>query len=462
MQRSTPAMTFAIPLAALMAAALLAWPGRPPLVQSVAAAITPPGEINPNPTDEQRRQYLEDLWSAQRSAVIRPSTPGPLPLFRPMSGTPAPAVPGLEDNVRLGATLVTLHVKGPLLEVLGELARAGNLRIAATEPGLFHRPDLPEIRLDLDKQPLLEAIYQLCAQAGLQMQQVEAAAQDDAPEAASQPAGQGGPAPKPGSKAKIVLALNSIERGMGPWTVRGPFVYQVCQVWHRQPLAGDGEEFFRMALTAQFEPKLHVVAGPGLFELKEVVDDKGNSLLPKAPPRNPGGWQMADGQRGTLMEIPVKLAYPKDNAGRRIARFRAIDHVILTRATETVELPFPLTGEVRKDVGAMSLTVSSGVGGSSDSVYFNLQQGNRNSFDWEQIKKGALGTQASLSANGQALYQINKNQTKEGDDFIAWTIMWSSMGGRAETSQPDKLTIHVPVDVKNVDVPVAFDDLPMP
>lgn len=429
----TALLAVVLSIAAANAAAPTTDPTTAPHAGSPPA---PPAATTRDVSNTDRRAYLSALWAQHPDYRLA----GIDPLYRSRSGTIVP-FPALPDRTPRGATLLSIHCAGSAREALIEVARAGDLRFIASRAGLFHRAGIPDASLDLVDRPLLEAVYEICSQSGLQIVKIE-----------SPPVAGATRPSSPREPGRMVLGPQPGGHAPGVWCTSGPFLYEVRRIEHSVFLAGIPDDRVHMVFSAWAEPKIRVLAGPGRLVLDEVIDENGNSLIPP-------GDRNSNPKPGA--EFQVDLAYPK-TAGRKIARFRATDHCITQRASINLQLPVPQTS-TQLNVEGMTLAVEVRPSqGSGYKLALIVGRGERSEFDWNRLRKAMGNLQPQLlNAAGAPLHLLSDNDASGANDATT-EYLWETGSRQGIAGKPARLLIEFPTDTWEVEVPIAFDNLPLP
>jgi hypothetical protein len=412
-----------------------------------APIVPPPAATTQTVSQIDRRQYLLKLWSHSRS---NQSTADPL--LRTQLGTILP-VPELHDGDPDSASTVTIHQTGTIYDVLEQIAQQTRTRVGAEHPGIF-RGDTP-IHLDLDRAPMLEALMEVCSQAGLKLVRSEpgdASATAD-PHSTGQSLSE--------SLPRIVLGQSMSHRAVGRWCTSGPFEYEVTQIEHGVPLSPSSMngEFLTISIEAHVEPKLRVFSGPGVFSLEEAVDENGNNLVTPE-----GAWKPPSMQD----QMAIHMAYPASNPGHRIVRLRATDHCVIAKTFETVEIPLPKDGSPPTQTagGMLIYTDTSDQQNGNSGVYMfklTIHKREGGNIDWPSFTNAAHGIVPRLeTADGNVLDPIFHTELQVNSDSIVFTPQWWKRSGNRQESPPVKIVMDVPIELRSVDVPVQFDNLPLP
>jgi len=265
----------------------------------------------------------------------------------------------------------------------------------------------------------------------------------------------------------------------GPFAVHGPFMIVANQITRTQViqlgLAGQrrvgGDDNFGVQFSAFAELTIRVVRSAGGVKLEEVIDDKGNSLVPPNANLNDHGYY--GGGEG-VWTIYARLHFPDPKkAGRRITKLRGSttftvqtrsqrielgdlsnlkDHAQVVGNTRVVFKDFKKQGE-GAGLWHLRLTIGRGNTGAPGDVSETLQ-----STVYQRLKV--------LDAKGQPLDHRGYSSTGRNEE-TEMTLHFGAghrfADGRAQpTGEPVKLLWEVPTETRDVTVPFEFTDLPLP
>lgn len=384
-------------------------------------------------------------------AQVRYQEPGPV--VRKAVGNTVLADPFPGDSA-LAPTLVTLKLgQRPWREALEELGRQAKVEYTFNTPARWE-PTLVEI--DLEKQPYLEALRQIAAQGGIHIHPM--------PCPSFRPI-RGNPLQSTGGNLPATV-----------WCISGPFCYVVRSIEHQIDLPGR-QDRLSVELMLDCEPKMHVLAWPREVEQLEAVDEKGNSLVPVvAPATQPReiALQKQREQERAAKRIPhwsdpksyymaITLAYPKQDAGKRIAKLKALAPWWIQTQSETLELEDPAAMQpLTREIGGVEVTVSPMVQ-KNDSWIIQLSF-KRTTLPAEQWAERAFALSAIRPMlamdNDEWKWPIENDFKLAGDQASRAYSVYASTRGPA--LQPKKLVVAVPLEVRRVMVPIELTDLPLP
>jgi hypothetical protein len=237
------------------------------------------------------------------------------------------------------------------------------------------------------------------------------------------------------------------------WSVSGPFCFTFQALEHEVRLATPGstpDELLILHILADMEPRLRPLRAPERWTITEIVDEKGNSLMPARP---------ADVFVQDL-HLRAHLKYPAD-AGKRIASLQASMTIALATKLARIDLETSTLAEpFVKDAGGYEVIVPPPER-KTDAMLFSLQY-HRTAMDadkWKEFLPSLLPSRpAMLAENGEQLWGLERDPKIAGDTATrVWEFHVSS-----KSPVPPKFILGVPTEVRVVTVPFAFKDLPLP
>ena len=92
-----------------------------------------------------------------------------------------------------------------------------------------------------------------------------------------------------------------------------------------------------------------------------------------------------------------------------------------------------------------------------------FERGQRNAADWERIRSTFNQPAMTLmdADNGRLTYQKTENLGSTAD-WASFRYVYSQRTMFGKVGPPAKLVMDVPADVRTIDVPVKFENLPLP
>jgi hypothetical protein len=344
-------------------------------------------------------------------------------------------------NNRNAPTLITLHLKdAPAQTVVAEIAQQAHTEVGAW-PEYVWRNVNQKVTINADKQPFWTVMKDVCRQTHLV------------------PEPMGG-----SSRNRITLMQRGNAWGNQPTSSQGCYLVmaQSAQRNHTVDYAngGNAQTNFNLSLRCYIDPKVRIIRGSREAKIEEAVDDKGNSLaLPNhnfensfTPPWN-GSW---------CWDVSVPLQYRPD-MGAKLARLRGSMHFTVITKAQTWDVPEILAAkEVEKTLPTCKYTIHQ-VTKNGDSQYTlkitittakDQNGGPMSDFSTlqQQIKL--------VDANGRS-YDTSGGGGGGGNGTVNYEFsFYNSTGG--PLGVPTRLVWEIPIEMKDVSVPIEFNDLPLP
>jgi hypothetical protein len=236
---------------------------------------------------------------------------------------------------------------------------------------------------------------------------------------------------------------------------------------------------FSVSLTAFAEPKLKVLDYSESLELIQVVDEKGQSLIP--PPDVDGVpanvevfGNNGSGSSPSHWELGATLHYPK-NVGKRIAHFKAKTSVIVQTGTGVLETPLSAAKGVRRTVSGVRMVVRSADAGRAEVSVF---RDGRTDAEWYatrmQLSAGdarLLNEQGQVVARAQSGLDIDDSPEGGRSDFRFRFARETGEDGTKEGKRKEKVASadaaatfqwQFPTESRELSLPMEFHDLPIP
>lgn len=390
--------------------------------------------------DRQPRRRRSDSPTVNRGYV----PPKPLTVVR--QGNTVSAAPAGEG---LAPSLVSFQAKNAAPEeVLNEINRQTGLRFVVNQD--YGEPNWQPVTLDLQQQPVLEALMQFSAQAGV--------CPSDNPNYSYAVSFQG--------PERISLRPWSGQRmTIGIWSVSGPFLFVINRIDHTRALTTARglmvPDYFYLDMFCTAEPKVRLLGAPQLTA-EEAVDEKGNSLL--VSNLFGGGPRYYNPHYGPQR---VQLAYPPD-AGDKIAKLRLAARAAIVKKAEPIEIKTPAQApRLEKTIAGMRLSLGPGeASGSQVQFRLRLEQGQCNPQLWNALRNAALQLRPTVFDENGAPFRETGWGGGSYQDRVEYTYYYSppmSYGAAGMTAPPPaKLLLELPIEVGEVVVYGEFKDLPLP
>ena len=219
-----------------------------------------------------------------------------------------------------------------------ELSRQTMVDFHAYGEEMWQQANLNTVNLKAERQPFWSVVRELCQQSGLTIYN----------------SGSG--------ERKLTLApLREVGGNLmkHPAVVDAAFMVVVGQLSRTSTVDLASPDSIRrtlnLSLQVLVEPKTNVVAYARTAEMDEIVDDKGNSLLPANPAGASRGSMGAS--RGLFLSVAVPATYP-EQAGQRIARMKGRIPIRVQTQSQVVQVPKVLQAkDVTEPLGSRRMTL---------------------------------------------------------------------------------------------------------
>ncbi len=351
-------------------------------------------------------------------------------------------------------TLVSLHFKNaPMSMVIPELARQSGMEIHVWPPGNFGQ-NQKTVTIDVDRQPFWEVVRQACAQSGW------------------------GPERYGGGGNRLTLSPNGGNWGKRPAVMQGQFMVLAANVQRHETLDfGDPQNPSRQySIYVQVcaDPKMRIIRANQNMEVSQAADEKGNSLVVKqtgymgyhSGNQNPWFWEL---------QAPLQLS---PDIGKRLVEFKGVAKFSVQTKTDRWEFGDPLkikNQEKKIADDSVTLTILS-VGRNAqnqNSVEVRLaisvkSKARLNLFarsdERHPLTEYSVLAQSIklLDARGRA-FQNHGGGGGGGGTKWEYSFNFAQRDDQGQAlGDPAKLIWDVPVEIKEVAVPVEFKDLPLP
>src|SRR5258706_5365739 len=291
---------------------------------------------------KERQQAMEKLVALGDDAVPRLNKLAEAPNAGEAGPRAAAAIRQIEENRIAGTSLVTMNVENvPVAQALAEIPRQARAPLMTEPANLIAQKNLRPVSVNADHRPFWEVMQSFCAQAELVVTGVS----------------------RHGREVGLGLTRGSTDWMDKPIVLAGPLLIRADRLVristaHLKP-PRDMTEEFTISLTAFAEPKLRVLDYSATLRLEEVVDEKGNSLIPPADNNAPANVDVFGNIREgstSHWEVGATLHHPK-GAGKRIVRFKASTAVQVQTRAAVLDLPVAASKNVSRTVGGLRVTV---------------------------------------------------------------------------------------------------------
>jgi hypothetical protein len=422
---------------------------------SIFSAVARPQSVPPEPTAEEKRKYIAGFWKqsqnsySQESRARLEARTGSL-LSDPHYQTEATTKPDTRPS--LDPTLITLHIdKLPARAAFAAFGRTAKTKIALLPRGAWNRVTSNPISFDADNKPLLEVLNQLCCAGGITSGLAEQFNWDM-------------PAPADPGSPLMTLQLQNDNEGMGPWAISGPFGFEVTQIDHSAPINAGPTPGGNLAVlfSVIHEPRIVLLGQSPQVKVTEAVDDRGNNLTPTITyPAGPPPLVQSTGQINAGLPCPA-------NYGRTITRLTGSVTFLIQTSAERIEIP--ITGNMQpfiRNIDGVALTIDQWQTDSPQQIRcaMHLRYDGADDAHWLQLAQ-ALGNlhPVYLDASGTPLpaahpMSLNTYQGQANADYLCIQQFY---GGSDDMLHPAKLILDFPTGFELVEVPVHFENLPLP
>ncbi len=371
------------------------------------------------------------------------------------------AIARIEEDRLIGGSLITLKLDGvPAAKAVEEISRRARAPILLEPAGLLQGKSAKKVSLNVDHRPFWEVMSLVCRQAEVEPACITRQGRE---------MGMG-----------LVRANGAKEWDDRPVVLAGPLLIRADTISRTSSISlrdgGDSANEFSLTLTAFAEPKLKVLDYSGTIHLDEVVDEKGNSLVPPEDNGVPANLETFGNSRGgfpSQWALGATLAYPK-NAGKTITRLKGSASFEVQIRAARLELPIHSAKNVSVRLDGVRLLVKSVDGARADLSVFRDGRG-----DAEWLRLRTLVSQAeaqvvddkgqviSRTQNGVDADESNDSQRmdlklrlmRDGEDGSEGK---TAREGRKKVSEGSKFIWEFPVETRDVVVPFVIHDLPIP
>jgi hypothetical protein len=342
------------------------------------------------------------------------------------------AVHRIEQNRLAGPSIITLRMTDAHpRDVFQELGRQAGTHFEVQPSNLWDTLD-QEITVELTRVPFWEAMKHVCAQANVFPRHW-------------------------GSEQHIVLGQGQANWADGPGFVHGPFMVTASRITrsHSIDLAQTPQrrDDFTIQLTIMAEPKLRVLQSHPLV-LEEAVDEHGRSLVPPAERHT-----HVSSHPHWRINASGRMAYPQEPAPMRLVRLRGSMRFVLQTQSQTLEVRDVLQAEESTHETAIGRIVIHPVSSSEHNteVRATLHREGRSQEMWERAN--TLHRSARLLDAEDRPLPTGGGGWGGGND--QYELRWH-FHSRDEVGPPVRFVLEIPTQVQEIDVPVEFDDLPIP
>jgi len=259
-----------------------------------------------------------------------------------------------------------------------------------------------------------------------------------------------------------------------PMLVRGPFVLaprtmaRMSRVWLEsdEPQTTQSME---LSIQLMSDPRVRMFELVRELEVEVAQDEQGRSLMLPPPEgrRDPPRAQQTSHSDDWLWSITARLGYPPPDS-RRIALLRGTVRAAVVTQSAAIEVnDFKVPGERR--AGDLRVNISQPRETREGfALPVTLFRDGRDDESWRQIRdlardRGAL--RVTDEAGRPMGVFLNDLRSGPGDVSLVGEIQLRSettLGVKRERKPPAKLIWDVPVEVRDISIPLEFKDLELP
>lgn len=361
--------------------------------------------------------------------------------------TPAPAkAPKVGSD---GQTLVTLHYKDVSpKEVFNDLGYQAGVKFQVGAETMWDAA-VPKITVDMDNKSFSEALVQVCGACKLNVQAVSGntyqLVRGDA---------KSGP---------LLISVNE----QGVFTAIDATLTRIIHMEAPEKT----EVKCQFTTFIMFDPNLPIIELTSReIALTEATDELGQSYVPRPPLDQPPArkWPISMRAQDHADIGYFDLEYPP-KPGKRLQVVRGDFSLITQTGSTSVEIPDLLAAQnVIKDIGLLELTFVQAKTVPVSTVKVEVTLGWKKTDDGKLPGMDVLRTVGTtvisraklVDADGQELIEPSYGSQGMGEGHIHYELNFASQGHKE--FKPVKLVLVLPTEIKNVDIPVEFHDLPLP
>jgi hypothetical protein len=339
----------------------------------------------------------------------------------------------IDDNRLTGPSFVTLHLKNATpVQAFAELAPQTFSTLPTMPEGLWQQGGFGLVNIDVDHVPFWEVAPKICQQLGVDF--------------------------RPYQNNLRIMRGNGPTQGLSH--VEGAFLIVANQIAYTRTRvlgAGNREQTrFGINLSVYPEPKITVLSGGANVHLDEVVDDQGNSLVPKA--RAPG-FMTYSGFGG--FNLYAALQYPAKNPGKRIARFKgSTTFVVQTKMHDFQIENLADLHELSTNVNGMTVTFHElKINNDQCELHVGVPQSSMSNPQWANLTNQIQTRLRLLDAQGNEFAHRGMGTNIDGRS-VEFTIQFGSNNGD-RAHKPARLVWEIPIESREITVPIRFTDIPL-
>jgi hypothetical protein len=163
----------------------------------------------------------------------------------------------------------------------------------------------------------------------------------------------------------------------------------------------------------------------------------------------------------------LPLTWPID-AGHTLVKLRATARLLIQVKSETLDVDFSASPNTQiKTIAGLKCTVPpfQSQGSQQGNAQITISRGQQSNAEWRQLCAGIGGIMPKLlDSRGNAARQVQSSGFNASDAQITANFYWfnQSNGDPDTAAKMTRLTLAIPTEMKMVQVPIEFDDLPLP
>jgi hypothetical protein len=351
---------------------------------------------------------------------------------------------------RLGATLVSLHVKAAApQDVFAELARQGQVPIAPLRDNLWSQRNWPAVTMDVTDRPFWDVVQKVCVAEGLRPLY---AGGDEELGRIVLSADVTGEMDKP--------AAGSDELGKSTGGADGSFLILASGAYRKGPIGTDGFADVELRLTFFADPKWRILDHPDETVIHAVRDDKGRPL----PDPEPMKMQAYRPESPVWVMHTVLPHFPAD--ATRLGQLKGSFRIALLEQSPVVEIDNVLNvrNVVRRTAGQAIQLREVIRTEKAYTVRLTLTRNCLSPQDWRPARE-LQGIQL-LDAKGRGFVRGASEPVDIGD-LVTYDLSFVSVNDPAaaaaadESTLPAKLVCRLPLEARTVTIPFEMHDLPL-
>ncbi|HYE19088.1 MAG TPA: hypothetical protein VEA69_11625, partial [Tepidisphaeraceae bacterium] len=344
---------------------------------------------------------------------------------------------------RVGGTRVTLSLKDAKpQEAFAALGKQARYEFPTMPPTLWQQAANGSITVRHDDVDFWTAFKDLCQKSGVY--------------------------PQPyGNQGRMTLQQGSSPQWGGPSVVSGPFLVVANRIQRTNSVEfatpDNVQRECTLTLTALAEPKVRVVQSSYNVNVREAVDENGNSLVADGQ----ASYGMSSGQQW-MWNLQARLAYPDKNPGQRLVRFRGSMKFLVQLDSEVFEVTDVMTAKpVERRIANRRIAFKQAKKQNENQyeVQVTLHRDGMPQAEWGAMSSSAHGVKL-LDKDGRALSSNGWGTSSDGQKLeFNWTFgrqQHFGGGDGGKPGEPYRLTWEIPTETREMEVPFEFKDLRLP